>query len=265
VYSGRSDDRALLAEAIMWDYEPDWIPPSLEVVERSDVLMWRRSGPPARARWNNRVSWVRTAPAAVDRLIDEILEFFRDRPLSWVVGPTTAPADVGRRVAARGLTDTGDGDLLSAELPVTGLRSSADVRVEEVADARVAPIGMRLAHPDSTNQEIDAMVGERLAYLRHPGRRGGFLVAWIGDEPVANAGYRYSGDGRTVYLSGAETVERWRGRGVYQSLVRYRLDAAGRRGCRYAAIRARRDTSLPILLKRGFVDHGHLPIYSRDA
>ncbi|MHB8631434.1 MAG: GNAT family N-acetyltransferase [Candidatus Limnocylindria bacterium] len=148
-------------------------------------------------------------------------------------------------------------------LPVAGLRAATDVRIEEVADERLARIGMWLAHPGTTGDEIEAMVAERIAYLRHPGRRGGFLVAWLGDEPVANAGYRYSSDGRTVYLSGAETVERWRGRGVYQSLVRYRLDAAARRGCRYAAIRARRDTSLPILIKRGFVDHGHLPIYAR--
>jgi GNAT superfamily N-acetyltransferase len=186
------------------------------------------------------------------------------RPMTWVVGPSTSPEDVAARLEARGLTDTGDGDLLTAELPVSGLRSAADVRIEEVADARLAEIGMRLAHPESTDREIETMVDERMAYLRHPGRRGGFLVAWIGDEPVANAGYRYSADGRTVYLSGAETVERWRGRGVYQTLVGHRIDAALRRGCRYAAIRARRDTSLPILIKRGFVDHGHLPIYARE-
>lgn len=265
MYLGRSGDRARLAEGIMWDYELDWLPLGLEVIVRDDVLMWRRSGPAARMRWNNRVSWVRASPTAVDRLMAEIFEFFRDRPLTWVVGPSSAPADLGTRVASRGLVDTGDGDLLTAELPVEGLRSAADVRVEEVVDDRLAHIGMRLAHPDSADDEIDTMVGERVKYLRHPGRRGGFLVAWIDDQPVANAGYRYSSDGSTVYLSGAETVERWRGRGVYQSLVRYRLDAAVRRGCRYAAIRARRDTSMPILLKRGFIDHGHLPIYSREA
>ncbi|MEA2662093.1 MAG: hypothetical protein QOH08_1665 [Chloroflexota bacterium] len=249
----------------MWDYEVDWVPPGLEVVERDDVLMWRRDGPTARARWNNRVSWVRTTHAAIESLIDEIFEFFDGRPLSWVVGPSSSPADVGRRLAGRGLVDTGDGDLLTAELPLGDLlRTAPDVRIEEVADAPLARIGMRLAQPDSTDEEIESMVRERLAYLRHPRRRGGFLVAWIGDVPVAHAGYRYSGDGRTVYLSGAATEEQWRGRGVYQSLVRYRLDAAVRRGCRYAAIRARRDTSLPILTKRGFIDHGHLPIYSRD-
>jgi len=122
-----------------------------------------------------------------------------------------------------------------------------------------------LAHPDAPASELDAMLEERLAYLRHPRRRGGFLVAFVGAEPAANAGYRYSTDGATVYLNGAETVERFRGRGLYQALVAYRTTAAQTRGCRFAAIRARRDTSLPILMKRGFVDHGHLPIFARET
>src|SRR5947209_8886470 len=138
----------------MWDYEADWIPPGLELVERPDVLMWRRAGPAARARWNNRVSWVRTGPDRIDGLIDEILEFFGQRAMTWVVGPSTSPKDVAARLEDRGLTDTGDGDLLTAELPVSGLRAAADVRVEEVADARLAEVGLRLAHPESSDSEI---------------------------------------------------------------------------------------------------------------
>jgi hypothetical protein len=32
-------DRALRAEAMLWDYERDFMPPGLEVVERHDLLM----------------------------------------------------------------------------------------------------------------------------------------------------------------------------------------------------------------------------------
>ena len=264
--SGHNDDRALLAEAIMWDYELDWLPRGFDVVERDDLLMWsRRNGLRSEARWNNRVSWIRTSEESAESVINEVFAFFGDLPFTWVIGPSSAPWDLRERVARRGLIDTGDGDLLSAELPIMGLRSSPDVRIAEVADDRMARIGIRLAHPEGTRDELDAMVEDRLAYLRHPGRRGGFLVAFVDGEPVANAGYRYSADGRTVYLNGAETVERFRGRGVYQSLVGYRVRRAAERGCRFAAIRARRATSLPILMKRGFVDHGHLPIYARVA
>jgi len=154
---------------------------------------------------------------------------------------------------------------LTATLPIAGLRVTPDLRIVEALDADTVRFGLQLAHPDASMDEIAAMLGERMVYLAHPGRRGGYVVAFMGDEPVANAGYRFSADGRTQYLNGAETVERWRGRGIYQSLVAYRAEIALRRGCRYAAIRARRETSLPILLKRGFVDHGHLPIFSRSG
>ena len=248
----------------MWDYEVDWLPPGMEVVDRPEILMWRhRRGPSAQQRWRNRVSFVRTSRRAVDGLIGEAIAFLDGLQFTWVVGPSSSPGDVRVRLSERGLVDIGDGDLLTADLPLRGLRLDPSVRIIEARDEHVVRLGLSLAHPLAPPAEIDSMLADRMAYLAHPTRRGGYLVAFIGDEPVANAGFRYSADGSTVYLSGAETVERFRGRGVYQSLVAYRADAAVRRGCRYAAIRARRDTSLPILSKRGFVDHGHLPIYAR--
>lgn len=248
----------------MWDYEVDWLPAGMEVVERADVLMWRhREGPAAQQRWRNRVCFVRTGSDAVEALIAEATAFLDGLRFTWIVGPSSRPGDVGARLSGLGFVDIGDGDLMTADLPVLGLRVDADVRIEEVRDERMVLLGLSLAHPLAPAGELDSMLADRMAYLAHPTRRGGYLVAFIGDEPVANAAYRYSADGSTVYLTGAETVERFRGRGVYQSLVAYRADAAVRRGCRHAAIRARRDTSLPILSKRGFIDHGHLPIYAR--
>lgn len=248
----------------MWDYEVDWLPPNIEVVERGDLLMWRRiTGPQAQQRWANRVGYVRTTASNVEALIDEIFAFFGALPFTWVVGPTSEPRDLAERLARRGLADVGDGNLLTATLPISGLRANDAVRILEATDFAVVKVGLALAQPAASSEDLATMLAERMAYLAHPGCRGGFLVACIREEPVANASYRYSSDGRTVYLGGAETVERWRGQGIYQSLVAYRTEAAIRRGCRYAAIRASRDTSGPILLKRGFADHGHLPIFSR--
>lgn len=258
-------DRHLLAERIMWDYEPDFAPLGMEIVDREDVLMWRRPhGPLSQRRWANRVSYVRTTPDRVEALIDEILSFFADLRFTWVVGPSSFPLDLPSRLLARGLTDVGDGDLLTASLPVHGLRTAADVEIVEVRDEGTVRIGVELANPTAAPDEMEAMVRERLEYIGRPTRRGGYLVAFIGGTPVANAGYRYSGDDNAVYLTGAETVEAYRGRGVYQSIVAHRTDAAAQRGCTFAVIRARRDTSLPILMKRRFVDHGHLPIFTAD-
>jgi len=259
-------DRALRAERMLWDYERDFMPPGLEIVERGELLMWRRaSGPASEQRWANRVAFVRTTASELDRLIDEVFSFFGPLPFTWVVGPSSHPTDLANRLRERGLTDVGDGDLLTALLPISGLRTAADVSIVEVEGEALARVGLRLARPDAPASELDALVEERLSYLRHPKRRGNFLVALVGEEPVGNAGYRYSSDGTTVYLYGAETVERFRGRGIYQALIAYRVAAALARGCRFAAIWARRDTSLPILMKRGFVDHGHLPLFARHT
>lgn len=234
--------RALLAEAMMWDYERDFMPEGMEIVEREDLLMWRRpDGPLAQRRWSNRVSYVRTSTDRVERIIDEVIAFFGPVPFTWVVGPSSRPGDLA------------------------GLRVRRDLEIVDVESEELALTGLRLAHPDADESEMTEMLRERLAYLRHPGRQGGYLVAFLAGESVANAGYRHSSDGSTVYLTGAETVERFRGRGVYQALVAHRATAAEKRGCRYAAIRARRDTSLPILTKRGFVEHGHLPIFARPG
>jgi hypothetical protein len=260
----RSDERAFLAEGIMWDYEDDFMPEGMKIVDRPDLLMWKRPrGPFAQRRWSNRVSYVRTTSDQVERAIDEVFAFFGPVAFTWVVGPTSSPGDLGARLVARGLVDIGDGDLLTASLPISGLRVNADLEIVEVDDEETALIGLRLAHPDADEGEMAVLLRERLDYLRHLGRRGGYLVAFLGGAAVANGGYRYSADGSTVYLTGAETAEGFRGRGIYQSLVAHRASAATRRGYRYAAIRARRDTSLPILMRRGFVDHGHLPIFAR--
>jgi GNAT superfamily N-acetyltransferase len=248
----------------MWDYEPDFMPEGMEIVDRQDLLMWKRPRWPfAQRSWSNRISYVRTRSDRIERTIDEVLGFFGPVAFTWVVGPTSSPGDIAARLVTRGLVDIGDGDLLTAALPVSGLRVNPDLDIVEVHDEDTALIGLRLAHRDANEAEMDVLLRERLAYLRYPDRRGGYLVGFMGGKPVANAGYRYSANGSTVYLTGAETAEKVRGRGIYQSLVAHRMLAAAKRGCRYAAIRARRDTSLPILMKRGFVDHGHLPIFAR--
>src|SRR3989442_3511412 len=121
-----SDERASLAEGIMWDYEPDFMPGGMEIVDRQDLLMWKRPhGPFAQRRWSNRISYVPTTSDQIERTIDEAFAFFGPVAFTWVVGPTSSPRDLDTRLVARGLVDIGDGDLLSAALPISGLRLNA--------------------------------------------------------------------------------------------------------------------------------------------
>lgn len=130
-------ERALLAEAMMWDYERGFMPEGMEIVERDDMLMWRRShGPLAHRRWSNRVSYVRTSTDRVERIIDEVIAFFGPVSFTWVVGPSSRPGDLTGRLVSRGLVDIGDGDLLTATLPIAGLRVRRDLEIVDVENER---------------------------------------------------------------------------------------------------------------------------------
>lgn len=252
---------ATYAEAMLFDHEPDWIPAGLELIERQDLLAWRRPGWPAShscvayARWND---------STVERGIDEALAFFGPQAFNWDVGPSSSPTDLGERLVRRGLELVEAPRMMTATLPLSGAWPvPAGLRIEHVSDESTARLSLELAHHDG--DELEMMLSDRLAYLASAGRRGGFLIAFIGDVPVGNAGYRYSADGACVYLTGAETVPEHRGRGVYKALVAFRAAAAQAHGCRLASILASGETSAPILARRCFVDHGPLPRYVSPA
>ena len=110
-------------------------------------------------------------------------------------------------------------------------------------------------------EDQERMVKDRMEYLSLPSCRGGSLLARVNGQAAGNASYRYSSDGRTVYLNGACTLPDFQGRGVFRALVRWRLAAARARGCRFAAVLARVGTSAPILVKLGFTKYFDMPVY----
>src|SRR5260221_13394499 len=251
----REDELARYCEAMLYDYEPEWRPAEIVEIDRPDVLAWKRPGWPA---WASRVAYAKWDERSADARIDELLAFFGELPFNWHVGPSSSPTDLANRLTGHGLIVAARPRMMTIRLPLpSAWMSSEAVLVEEVVDERTARTSLVLArhHAD----DLERSLAERLEYLRLPSRRGGYLIASIAGVPVANAGYRYSTDGRCVYLTGAETVEAFRGRGVYQTLVGHRAAAAAKRGCVIASILANAETSAPILARHGFADHGELP------
>lgn len=255
-------DPVQLAEAIVYDYDDrDRGGPDLEIVERPDLLLWTRPGPTI---WTSSVRLSRWGPEEADRRIQEVIAYFRERnrPFVWFVLPSSAPADLPDRLLQAGLVRTDVSRLLVAELPVQGLRRNDDVRIIETRTPEEIAARLRFAWPAWSEGTIHSEVADRLRTLEVYGARAGALLAYLGDAPVADAAWRDSTDGCTVYLSGAGTRETHRGKGIYQTLTAYRLEHAMERGRRYAVIQARPDTSMPILLRRGFRDVGETSVYS---
>jgi ribosomal protein S18 acetylase RimI-like enzyme len=253
------DDLSRIAEGILLDYDPRDHPADIELVERDDLIMWTR---PSSVPWMSTVRLARWTDAEAEERIDEVLGFFgsRGRSFVWHVGPSSAPMDLAERLLQRGLELESDTRLLVARLPVRGLRHHRELRVVDAREPEEIKAYLRFARREWSDAEVEKTVGERVATLALYGDRMGNVLGYLGEELVANAAWRDSSDGRAVYLSGAGTLPEHRGKGIYQTLVGYRLERAAQRGCRYAVIQARADTSLPILLRRGFVEVARVPV-----
>lgn len=256
-----SAELADLAEAILYDYDPRDRPGDLELVERPDLLMWTRPSP---TKWSSSVRLARWRDDEVEQRIDEVLAFFRTRgrPFVWHVGPSSAPSDLPLRLERHGFVRGDATRLLVSRLPVDGLRLQRDVRIVDARSPREVEAFLRFGHPAWSEDEVRSELPDRLRYLDVYGGRAGFVLAYLGETLVANAAWRCSTDGRAVYLTGAGTVEEHRGKGIYQTLTQYRLTRAAALGCRYAAIQAQVDTSMPILQRRGFSDAGDVIVLS---
>jgi GNAT superfamily N-acetyltransferase len=77
------------------------------------------------------------------------------------------------------------------------------------------------------------------------------VIAEAAGEVVSAAWVRFPPATDFATLWGGTTDPRWRGRGIYRSLVAYRATLAARRGCRYLQVDAS-DNSRPILERLGF-------------
>lgn len=252
-----------MVEAEVYDYDARFDPPGLDLVEREDALYWASPDP---VRWANRVARVRWSEPDVERGIDEVLRFYRSRGRSdftWCIGPSTLPRSLGNALRAHGFTlaEGVEARLLSAELPIHDLRVNPAVRIEDAREADALRRWLRFSDPQRDDAAVERQLPDRLRLLDVYGERAGFLLAYLDHDLVGNAAWRDSTDGQCVYLAGAGTREQFRRRGVYSTLVAHRIERALARGRRFATLRADPRSSAPILLKRGFRDHGSIAVF----
>jgi GNAT superfamily N-acetyltransferase len=240
-----------------------WIPPLASVTETDQytivrapdyfphplsVAAFRPSGP---------------LSAAVAAVLSRAREFGLPE-LQWIVA-LGSPAGLADELASHGGSARVTLDVVALDLRARGPDlppPAADVTVRWATDVATARDNQAVAiamfggsmPPEERVAEIAA---ENAASI--PAGRGGRVTAYADGSPVGAGGLELV-DG-VARLWGGAVVESARGHGVYRALLAARLAYAVRHGATMALVKARTDTSGPILRRAGFAAYGQEPIY----
>lgn len=244
------------------DPRPDPCEPETEIVRTADRLTRHRpsqTGSP----WWSAVEWVRWNERDVDRGIAEVTRYFSTRAprFTWSVRPDSTPGDLAERLLSRGFQLEAHTQMLVATLPITGLRTSAELVIKDVSDEPGLRDSIAVDHPDWDETRRAIVLAERLRQLSCPERQRFGAVAYLEGRPIAAARWRFDDRAPVIHLSGAQTLPEYRSHGAYSTLVAYRDRLATARGCRWATVFANESTSAPILMKRGFRSVGRASFY----
>lgn len=237
-----------------------WMPerlPAGATVERDGPVI-RLSGAGERGNVAY-VSVAHLAPAELDALIARQRDHFaaRAEAVEWKLHGHDQPADLADRLRAAGFQPE------EQETVVVG-------RAAPLAAASGLPDGVRLREVTSRVDFDRIAVMESAVWGSDQSYRGAALEAEAAATPdgitvvvaeavagaestVVSAGWvRYVAGTEFATLWGGATLAGWRGRGIYQALVRYRAELAVQRGLSLLQVDAS-DNSRPILERHGFV------------
>lgn len=222
--------------------------PDTRVIERPG---WWQIVTPSLARGGmNEVACSELPENEADAIIDETVASYARLGIvryRWSIGPESRPADLGERLARRGLQRSESLAMAraTADTPPEG---DAAITVEQVTLENVDAFTKVMAEGwDADAASFDALHRRMLA---DPAGRNLLFLARLDGVPAATAGY--GALDRSAYLMGAVVLPKLRGRGLYRALVHARLRHAHARGLLLATSVARADTSAPILARLGF-------------
>ena len=217
---------------------------------------------------SNRVGLMRWTAAEADQRIEDIIAYHRERNIGfqWWVSPYDTPPDLRERLEKHGLVLAGD----AATMARLGLEDLDDIpvnpavtveRLDGYDDAAIDAVGhMAIVCFHWTQEQLDerrpAFV-ERMRDPRFRDREGNYL-ARLNGQAVAYG--RVILQGGVAYLGGAATLPEFRGKKVYSTLLRRRLEEARAHGYHVAAINAE-PMSRRIVTRYGFKEYSRFYIY----
>ncbi|MFF5387931.1 GNAT family N-acetyltransferase [Streptomyces sp. NPDC013012] len=175
-------------------------------------------------------------------------------PFEWKLYGHDAPADLGDRLRAAGLTAGEPETLMAAEAAAL----PRDVPLPEGVELRAVTDGAGVrqvveVHARAFGTDSDHLGRLLLDHLATGPGTVAAVVALADGEPVGAARLELHPGTDFAGLWGGGTVEGWRGRGLYRALVSHRARIAADRGHRYVQVDAA-PTSRPILRRLGFLE-----------
>ncbi len=242
----------------------EWIAPN----ENSRFSLrggWGGSG--AAHPGSNFVGGVRWTEEEADRKIEETIAYHRERNIGfqWWVSPFDTPVDLRQRMERQGMILAGDAAMMARrgldrlDIPVN---PAVQVELLDGTDEAVLDAAYHIAKVcfNWTDAQIAEQRSGMIERLRNPKfrEREASFLARLDGQPVAFG--RLMLQSGVAYLGGAGVLPEVRGRRVYATLLRRRLEEAHARGYHLAAIGAE-PMSRPIVAKYGFKEYTRTYIY----
>ena len=219
----------------------------------------------------NKVGMARIPEEAVEDTIKEVIYYYSKqgvKSVGWILSPQTRPQDLSYRLEDYGF---------QVEIPVWGMSRSTDEQLEISVTDEFDFIAYNDEEAiDQLKQEEILRMGEK-AYGFPEGAGTVYRLLFEGlktnkftlyvtyekekEKPVAYSAIFYIPDTNIARLSGAATLQEYRGKGIYSGMLKLRHEQAKRDGIRHLVLQAMEKTSAPIAAKYGFRKVCELPYY----
>jgi GNAT superfamily N-acetyltransferase len=221
----------------------------------ADAHVVRRLAVPGLGR--SAVLWSSLDASNADEVIAAQMRFFasRGQEFEWKLYSYDEPGDLAARLIAAGFRPEEPEALMIAAIEeITDAISAAElpagIRLERATDEADVDRLIRV-HELVFGQDGSELRASLLAQLASAPETTDLVIAMAGDEPVSSARTDFVPGTEFAGLWGGGTLPRWRRKGIYRALVRYRAELAAGRGYKYLTVDAS-DQSRPILERIGF-------------
>ena len=220
----------------------------------------------------NGVTYVRCRPDEAEEVIDEVHALVTPRhiPIMWTLDPETEPANFPDYLAARGIHPDPHGPTVEVmALPIDADVEAPEVEGLELKDALAD--AETFTRSDAVNAEafasrmLDysaeaAAQRERRRHNQLAAANRRVILATIDGEPAGAAGISLFPPAGAI-INGGAVRSKFRGRGVYRTMVAARLRMAREAGVTGGLAVWGGDMSAPILARLGFETVGSRGFY----